>query len=164
MNWDYIAGFFDGDGTCGFFTRHTNKRTFIEMRNTNIDVIKEIQDFLGYGKFYTFKQASPLSKKTITQLSIIRYSAQVSFLSNIIDKLIVKKDKARKVLNWLLAHPIPERKSYRKKNGLYWCPLCKQYLPKSAFYPDTSSIHGICGWCKACHRKKHNEYYHKKHS
>jgi hypothetical protein len=54
MNWDYVAGFFDGEG-CAIIREH--KRNFVtaelEFSNTNRPVLDEIQSFIGVGKIWT---------------------------------------------------------------------------------------------------------------
>jgi len=48
-------------------------------------------------------------------------------------------------------------KSSRKKGELYWCPKCKQYLPKSSFYSDKNTKDHITTYCKECSKHYYKE-------
>lgn len=52
MNIDYIAGFFDGEGTITF----TKNRARITISQTNKEVLEEIQNFFGFGNILEIKK------------------------------------------------------------------------------------------------------------
>ena len=55
MNWNYIAGFFDGEGT---LTR-TGSRYKIGITQTNKEVLEEIQSFTKIGLMHRIKKRKP---------------------------------------------------------------------------------------------------------
>ncbi len=58
MNWDYIAGFIDGEGS--IIIRPPRVRLYIA--NTNKRVLEEIQDFLNCGRVYDINMKNKSSK------------------------------------------------------------------------------------------------------
>lgn len=144
MDWSYIACFVDTDGFLGIYKKYA----LIGFYNTHRKCLELMQDFLGCGKIYEKKQKSHLvlNPRRYYCLRIQKKNDCQFVLENILDKMIIKKEKASKVLEWLKKNP-----HYPKqKNGLYWCPRCKQYLPKSVFNKNHSRKYGIGTYCKKC--------------
>ena len=53
MNWSYIAGFFDGEGTFSIYYDKNNKIKYqISISQTSTKVLEEIQKHIGFGKIY----------------------------------------------------------------------------------------------------------------
>jgi len=46
----------------------------------------------------------------------------------------------------------------RIKDGLYWCPKCKDYLPKNKFNKNKSTKIGIAAYCKICRKLEYNNH------
>ena len=56
LSWQYVAGFFDGEGTCCFSKcGNQNSRLSANITQKNSIILKEIKNFLGYGCLYQFK-------------------------------------------------------------------------------------------------------------
>ncbi len=64
MDWSYVAGFFDGEGNLKvnkIFTKDGLVKSYqiaIRFYNSNIDILKKIQIFIGYGAVYSNKRVS----------------------------------------------------------------------------------------------------------
>jgi len=103
MNIDYIKGIFDGEG-CISISRQTyvtkeNKLTkYFYLRsnisNKNMECLRMIRDFLGYGTLYFRKQ---------DQIYILHFNEKetVNLLDEISEGLIVKKEEARLVKQFM---------------------------------------------------------------
>ena len=62
MNWDYVAGFYEGEGTCGaYFCKYKNKneektrfyyRLQVGITQNEKFILNEIKNFVGFGKIY----------------------------------------------------------------------------------------------------------------
>ena len=113
ITWQYIAGFFDGEGTIFYTTtwaknRKTGKRTYkckriavaVAQSLPQKKVILEIAEFLRKQKIgFSFVK----SKKHIPylRLDIGVRGEQISFLKEVLPYLIVKKEKAVDGLKFL---------------------------------------------------------------
>ncbi len=99
MNWDYIAGFFDGEGNLHMnILRSKNKeiqslQLICRIYNVNRDILIKIRNFIGYGKIYFHKNHRAL------ELVIMGKDNVKSFLKNIKNRLYLKKDHVDYVLN-----------------------------------------------------------------
>ncbi len=100
MNWDYIAGFFDGEGCFTIYYDKNNRVKYqISISQTTKGVLEEIQQFLGYGNIYN---ADHKGNKNWKESWSFAYSLRIgkrkdilSFLSKIEDKIIVKKEELK---------------------------------------------------------------------
>jgi len=100
MNWDYIAGFFDGEGNIHISVirskTQNNKLKSIQLvcrlYNSNQEILTQIKTFLGFGTIY-------LKKKEIWELVILKKKDVQFFLNQIKDKVILKKGQISYVLN-----------------------------------------------------------------
>ncbi len=52
MNWDYVAGFFDGEGSVSI---RSNRSSQLRLVNTDKAVMEAIRDFVGFGTIYCAK-------------------------------------------------------------------------------------------------------------
>ena len=96
MNWDYIAGFVDGEGSIVKRKKGYN----LLISQTNAEVLENIRDFVGSGYVYA------LAKRKRHWRDAWLYSAggykETHFmLTHIVDKLIVKKEEALAAINEL---------------------------------------------------------------
>lgn len=96
MNRDYIAGFFDGEGS---LTKYKNGyRIFVTQ--TNKEVLEEIQSFIKVGNIYEITKRKD-HWKDCWMLSITNHKDVYHFLEEISSKLVIKRelaDEARKNL------------------------------------------------------------------
>ncbi len=97
LTWQYVAGFFDGEGCIMSNTKANGrivKRVVISQKED--EVLYKIKDFLkNYGingNLYKGKSSGA------TNLDIRKMESVKLFLENVVDYLIVKKDKAREAL------------------------------------------------------------------
>lgn len=104
MNWDYIAGFFDGEGSVSLSYRKSGnlKNVLLSITQCQLDVLQQIRDFVGEGKIdVNHHQGSKNWKKhwkPSYHFRLSKRSSVVSFLENIRDKVIVKKNKINETL------------------------------------------------------------------
>lgn len=93
MNWDYIAGFFDGEGTFGNYGSGYK----ISVTQTNKKVLEKIQSFTKLGHIHHLKK-----RKSHWKDAWVYYIAKQEdvyiFLNKILDKLVVKKETSSKAL------------------------------------------------------------------
>ena len=94
MNSDYVAGFFDGEGSFSIFVRNDERyRTGfhvslrINMTQKNGIVLNHIKNFLRMGNI-TFNKSHELYEYNITRIKDVK-----KFVDLTNDKLIVKKDE-----------------------------------------------------------------------
>ncbi|MEK7506786.1 MAG: LAGLIDADG family homing endonuclease [Patescibacteria group bacterium] len=109
MNWAYIAGFFDGEGS---ITRHT-KGYRITIAQTNFEVLEKIRKFASAGSII-----EPKKRKKHWKDSWVYYIASqrqiCDFLNKILIYLIVKKEKvelALPVIEFLVARQLLREKT-----------------------------------------------------
>lgn len=93
MNWSYISGFFDGEGSI----THNGKGFRLTISQTNRGVLSKIQRFSQAGYVIEVKKRKPHWKRgwvfyIATQEDIL------NFLKNSYPFLIVKKDLAKKTI------------------------------------------------------------------
>lgn len=94
MNWNYIAGFFDGEGTVN---RCENDRYKIGITQTNKAVLEEIQQFSGLGYIHRIKKRKSHWKDAWLYY-ISKQEDVYKFLSRISNKSIVKRKTIIKIL------------------------------------------------------------------
>jgi hypothetical protein len=98
MNWDYIAGLFDGEGNIHLnFIKINNRiralQLGIRIYNSNEPLLKEVRNFINSG--YIYKK----NRTNIFEVMIIAKEDVKSFLINIKDKVVLKKDLIKFVLD-----------------------------------------------------------------
>jgi len=93
MTWEYIAGFFDGEGTVGMRSRN---RTRIEMCQSKKqgDVLYQIQEFLRINGIQSTIVQAEGANSPILRLQMYHSNNIYKFLVKVCPHLIVKKDKA----------------------------------------------------------------------
>jgi len=96
INWSYLAGFFDGEGSI----THNGKGFRITIPQTNLEVIKKIQQFTKYGNVLSISK-----RKSHWKDSWIYYIARqkdiLFFLKRIFPHLVVKKSYTKQVIKTL---------------------------------------------------------------
>lgn len=93
MTNEYIAGFFDGEGTIAI----VGNRLRMSIPQTNFEVLDEIRQFLSFGSIFKEKK-----RKEHWKDSWVLYTSNSEdtyrFLLRVKNLLIVKKDKAEKAI------------------------------------------------------------------
>ena len=99
MNWDYIAGFFDGEGSIHKNDQcSTHNSYMIALTQNTVDVLKEIEKFLIKNNVKCWT-SNYKKKSRVYHLYISGYINVKRFLENIKNKIIVKENKVLNVLN-----------------------------------------------------------------
>lgn len=100
MTYEYIAGFFDGEGTITDIKVLGNRRIRVAIPQTNFEVLDEIKNFCGYGNICNpSKRESHHKDLWIYQVSKIEDMR--SFLESIEPYLIVKRKQANEAISFL---------------------------------------------------------------
>lgn len=116
MNWDYISGFFDADGSITFAKAGNSKNKTISITFTNVhkEILIEIKEFiiseLEITGFISRKPAKLRSHKVSYQLQYVYFSKCISLVDKI--KTIHPKKKHR----FIIAKELFE---YTPRNGKY---------------------------------------------
>ncbi len=98
MNWSYVAGFFDGEGS----VRLTQRKVILTIANTNKHVLDEITKFVGYGKVYSDRRKKIKPKWNRAYVyAIQRYRGAFEFLNHILSYLYVKRKVVKLILREL---------------------------------------------------------------
>jgi len=118
ISWQYIAGFFDGEGCISTHDKASPNRnniqaiTIVQKVDSNF-VLEEIQKFLAKrnipSHLYNSRSAGNINWKPTHALTISGKKEQLAFLRWIKKYLVVKKDKATQTVNYL------QSTKYRKK-------------------------------------------------
>jgi predicted DNA-binding protein YlxM (UPF0122 family) len=105
MNWAYVSGFFDAEGSVGFYERTVRSPVVILISNTNENVIQEIKNFIDAGSIYERHLGNlgnkHFGKKPVYVIQISSMEDVKRFLKNIAKFSIVKKDKVSRGLREL---------------------------------------------------------------
>lgn len=91
INWAYLAGFFDGEGSLHM----DDHKSTVQLRidNTFKEVILEIQLFLGFGKVSNRGRAKSYHKDRI-RLTVSNHVEVLKMLERMLPYLVVKRKKA----------------------------------------------------------------------
>lgn len=93
---EYIAGFFDGEGSCGVSKKRNPEgrinvpKPFISITNTDLSVIKEIQSIIGFGKIYEHKEYHKIHR-TMFHLEITKPHEIIKFADLLLNRISIKK-------------------------------------------------------------------------
>lgn len=96
MNWDYIAGFFDGEGSLSFSVGKTNKehrvfRLFLSLSNNNYEVLEKAKSFLEMGTIHTKPSKNPNARTShLFQVSGFKI---LPILKELLPRIIIKKQQ-----------------------------------------------------------------------
>jgi hypothetical protein len=92
MDWSYLAGFFDGEGNLHVIK--VKKWYFFQIRmySTDLFILEEIKEFLGYGRIYSRKRVK--NHNIMHELYITKKELIMKFLENILPFLKIKKKQA----------------------------------------------------------------------
>lgn len=111
MDWSYVAGILDGEGSIMIKTHKNHNRTIsyftpvIAIVNTSYDMLEAVQEFIGCGHIYVKKNDTPSAKafgkyhmRTYWRLQIASIPEVEYVLNKVLPFLIIKKDKAQAAL------------------------------------------------------------------
>ena len=97
MNWDYIAGFIDGEGS--IIIKPPRVRLYIS--NTNKDILIKIKNFVGAGTVFSVKRK--INPKWSKQYgwTICHHKEVLRILKNLRNSLILKKDLCEEAIKYI---------------------------------------------------------------
>lgn len=95
----YVAGFFDGEGCCGFFSSGKYHQPHIEIGNTHREVLIAIQKAVQLGEVQLQKQR----KASWKPMFVLRFPKQhiAKFCKLIIPYTIIKKQQLELMIKYL---------------------------------------------------------------
>ncbi len=98
MNWDYLAGFLDGEGS--IIIKPPRVRLYIS--NTNKKVLEDIRKFVNCGKVYDISMKNK-SEKWSKQYgwTICFHKEVLKILKNLREKLIIKKELCERAISYI---------------------------------------------------------------
>ena len=102
MCWEYLAGFFDGEGHVGIAKLRRKGGTFVyainvSIVNTNLDLLKEIQREMG-GQIYKSKTRNKKAHRQSYSLQFTKRQDQFCILSGMLPFLRIKRVQASLVV------------------------------------------------------------------
>jgi len=101
MNWEYLAGFFDGEGNlrAGLIKKRFYQ-IMVRFYSTNKEVLEKIKEFLGdMGHIYTKKASRNNPNRNIVyEFVVTKKEGCLFFLKNIFPHSIIKKNQIKYLL------------------------------------------------------------------
>jgi hypothetical protein len=143
MNWDYIAGFFDGEGCFTVVNRKNGGIKYqLALSQTEKYVLDEIQKYINVGKVYEScnkgnKNWKPYWKKAYT-LRISKREDILFFLSNIEDKIIVKKEELYQKKKILLK--LKNKRNQKIKDIRENLKICKKMREENKTWKEIGEV------------------------
>jgi len=128
MTWEYIAGFFDGEGS---LIKHKGKYFRVVISQTNLEVLEEIKNFTGVGKVIEVARRKDHWKRA--WVYFIATQKDIAFFLEKIEKFVIVKkkkvDEARPIISVVSSNIflkkasldglVAEAKRLRKKGMTY---------------------------------------------
>lgn len=99
MDYSYIAGFFDGEGSIkiNFIKKAIAYQVLVRIYSTEKKILEKIREFVGYGHIYT-KTSKNENCRIVYEFSISKKAECLSFLKNIFNFSILKKQQIEYLL------------------------------------------------------------------
>lgn len=98
MNWDYLAGFIDGEGSIII----NPPRVRLYLSNTNKKVLEEINKFLKCGKVYDINMENKSTKWSKQYgWTIANHCDVLKILKGIRNKLIIKRELCEQAIKYI---------------------------------------------------------------
>ena len=119
MNWDYVAGFFDGEGTLSRQLKGSRLIFRITISQTNFEVLSKIVKFTEIGFIIKITKRKSHWKEAWVYY-IARQEDVLFFLKKIKSRIVVKKyivEKAIPELQLLIANKIKRRNRLMNRIG-----------------------------------------------
>ena len=105
---EYIAGFFDGEGSIGFYGKRLSLRACITQARTpeSDRLFRRLQSRYG-GSIYYAKRYKPSHRPSM--MWSVFANVAVRFLGDIVDSLVLKKNQALLAMRWQRARSTKPR-------------------------------------------------------
>ena len=97
MNWDYVAGFIDGEGS--IIIKPPRVRMYIS--NTNKEVLEDIKKFVNCGSVFEVKRKLRGNWKKQYGWTVCFHQDVLRILKNLKDKLIIKQKLCEKAIFYI---------------------------------------------------------------
>ena len=97
MDWNYIAGFFDGEGSISFKVKGKTPFYVVCIANTNREILEEIQKFLREKGINSHLYSRPSAQ----YIYISKQSDMLKFLRRIKPFIFIKLPKAKELIFYL---------------------------------------------------------------
>ncbi|MDP3729173.1 MAG: LAGLIDADG family homing endonuclease [bacterium] len=110
MNWSYIAGFIDGEGSVVKYGKYDYR---VSIPQTHEGVLQSIQKFVGGGNIFKTRKRKPHWKESWLYC-LAQQKAVLHFLKNIYPYVIVKKEIVRITLP-KVAHIVARRQRHNEQ-------------------------------------------------
>ena len=156
MNWNYIAGFFDGEGSVA----HNGMGFRISIPQTNEEVLNEIRNFTKIGFVIPVKK-----RKSHWKDSWVYYIASKKdvyyFLNQAVPYLIVKKDltlEAMSLLKKQLLRMQDKKKTHdkRKIEGITIDQI-RECIKRGSKYKQTDGLKAVYGYINVAYKSRGNK-------
>lgn len=120
MNWDYIAGFFDGEGCVKWMKRSNGfNQGRVEFSQKTIFPLESIKIFLENNGIESKVYINhPEKYEVCHRLCIMAYRDVLDFLEAIKKKCIVKKEKINLTIKAMVEHPVKQVKLRRREKDM----------------------------------------------
>ena len=109
MTWEYIAGFFDGEGCIGIYPDKSTTRVLVEMSQAEPQerVLYEIQEFLAeHGIMFSARRVERRGTHApCHKIYTVNRRVASEFLKHIEPFLRVKRLKAKELIAWADSNP-----------------------------------------------------------
>lgn len=136
MNWNYIAGFFDGEGS---ITKN-GKGYRITISQTNFKVLNSIKNFLGFGNIFKEKKRKEHWKDSWV-FYIAKQDEVLLFLKKIRFLIIVKEKEVARAIKDL--NKIVRKINKKKEKSLYIKVKAKKLRDEGMTYREIGNELGI---------------------
>ena len=95
MDWSYVAGFFDGEGSV-IFTKNSIK---LQFSNTDKQMLKKLHKFLGCGNIrFSYRNLDKWKPQGV--LVVGKHEDVIPILDKLKDLCIIKKSKIKKAIDY----------------------------------------------------------------
>lgn len=92
MNWGYVAGYFDGEGTVNFYPRKQSASCALVWHNSNEPSLQAMQEFMGCGRV-RLHTSRPNGYRPMYGLHIERRRDMLAVIPELLNFCIIKRDQ-----------------------------------------------------------------------
>jgi len=112
VDWSYLAGFIDGEGSIIIFDNPRNRRVTLSIPNTDKEVMLKIHKFLQYGTLIEYDR-KPNKWKIVYIYKISEHKTVLKILKKLEPFLITKKSTCTQAIKYI------ENKKWRGTGGIF---------------------------------------------
>ena len=139
MNWDYVAGFFDGEGSVLVRTAG-RKAVALSFANTNREVIEAIQEFLQVARVHTHRPNT--TRKSYFELRPQDHRVCLQIARQLVPRCIVKRNDLLNLIRFVERNEWAKRgEDYRWHRELDQAKLQQLYLERRLSIYQIAEMH-----------------------